>query len=192
MKILMKFFLYSSILGIVGCNVGNNSATSIKNVRIASVPGKVLFVCGGNTGRSPMAEYLANDYFHFEEDGYIADSRGTNVNSEEILPESNAVLVMKQLHIDIQKYRARAITRNDIESSKLVLAMTQSHKQKLLQMTPDAKNIYLLSECATGKLIDVDDAYGQDIEFYEKTRDTIASYIKVIQGNGMLCQKKPQ
>jgi len=192
MKILIKLFLYSSILGIVGCNAENISAVPIKNVTTSSAPNKVLFVCGGNTGRSPMAEYLANDYFHFKEGGYIADSRGANVDPKEILPESNAVLVMKQLHIDIQKHRARAVTRNDIESSKLVLTMTQSHKQKLLQMTPEAKNIYLLSECATGKLIDVDDAYGQDIEFYEKTRDMIASYIKIIQGNGMLCQKKFQ
>lgn len=188
MKISIKQFACLGILGIIGYNTSNASNLQFKNTANEATPNKVLFVCGGNTGRSPMAQYLANDYFYFSKDGYIADSRGANVAPEELLPEANAVLVMQQLNIDIQKHRAQSVTLKDIESAKLVLVMTQSHKQKLLQMAPNATNIYLLSECATGNAIDVDDAYGQELKFYEKTRDTIAAYIKTIQENGMLCQ----
>lgn len=151
---------------------------------------KILFVCGGNTGRSPMAEYLANDYFHFAKDGYIADSRGANVNPKELTPESYAIVAMKEFGVkDISAHRAMPVTKADIDSAKLVLVMTEAHKEKLLKIDPTAKNIYLLAECATGKKEDVADAYGHDLKFYENTRDTIAKYIGLIQKNNMQCVK---
>lgn len=149
---------------------------------------KILFVCGGNTGRSPMAEYLANDYFHFAKNGYIADSRGANVNPTELTPESYAIVAMKELGIkDISNHRATPMAKADIDSAKLVLVMTEAYKEKLLKIDPTAKNIYLLSECATGKKEDVADAYGHDLKFYENTRNIIAKYIGLIQKNNMQC-----
>jgi len=149
---------------------------------------KILFVCGGNTGRSPMAEYLANDYFHFAKNGYIADSRGANVNPTELTPESYAIVAMKELGIkDISNHRATPVTKTDIDSAKLVLVMTEAHKEKLLKIDPTAKNIYLLSECATGKKEEVADAYGHDLKFYENTRNIIVKYIGLIQKNNMQC-----
>ena len=181
MKVNKIFTLSALAIIMIGSLASCSSVSPIKQEQ------KILFVCGGNTGRSPMAEYLANDYFHFPGSGYIADSRGANVNPQEVMPEANAVIVMQELGVNMRGHRAAPVTQADIDSAKLVLVMTEGHKQKLQQLDPSAKNIYLLSECATGKMIDVPDAYGHDLKFYERTRDTIKNYIRIIQKNDMKC-----
>lgn len=176
----------SKLLLVLAVSLSYFSASS--SLAATTTNDKILFVCGGNTGRSPMAEYLANDYFHFAKDGYIADSRGANVNPKELTPESYAIVAMKELGVkDISAHRATPVTKADINSAKLVLVMTEAHKEKLLKIDPTAKNIYLLAECATGKKEDIADAYGHDLRFYENTRDTIAKYIELIQKNHMQC-----
>lgn len=147
----------------------------------------VLFVCGGNTGRSPMAEYLTNDYFKFS--GYVASSRGVKVNSNELTPESNAVTVMQEWGVDMRAHRAEAVTASAIDQARVVLAMTSAHKQTLLAMDPQASNIHTLSECADGSEVDVADAYGHDLSYYRKTRDQIAGYIQLIKHHGFHCVK---
>ena len=151
---------------------------------------KILFVCGGNTGRSPIAESLANEYFNFSTDGYEAFSRGVNVNPDKIIPEENAVMVMhewnKNSNIDL--HRARSVTVADIDSASIVLAMTQSQKEKLLALDPSAANkIFLFSQCANGSIQDVNDMYGHDLAFYQKTSQQIAHYLELIKDHEFSC-----
>lgn len=149
---------------------------------------KILFVCGGNTGRSPMAEGLANQLFDFPKYHYDAFSRGVNVNPKEITPEVNAVKVMEELDISIQSHRATSVTIADINAAKLVLAMTEAQKKKLLALDPSASNkIYTLSQCANGTQHDIDDAYGKDLAFYHQTRIKIAEYIQMIEKHDFQC-----
>lgn len=149
---------------------------------------KVLFVCGGNTGRSPMAEGLANHFFNFPAQHYDAFSRGVNVNPKEITPETNSIKVMEELGISIQSHRATPVTVSDIQSAKLVLTMTQAQKDKLLSLDPSAsEKIYTLSQCADGTQQDISDAYGKNLAFYRQTRIQIAEYIEMIEKNGFHC-----
>lgn len=142
---------------------------------------KILFVCGGNTGRSVMAEGLANHKYAFAQQGYIAMSRGVNVNPKEVLPEWDAVKVMAEEGIDIQGHRAKSVTIQDIDSAVLILAMTQEHQKKLIALNPKAAaKIKLLSEYTTGLVQDVDDAYGHNLSFYFKVRDQIDAYVKEV------------
>lgn len=50
----------------------------------------------------------------------------------------------------------------------LLACSLKIQQPKLIQIAPNAGNIYFLSECATGNTIDVDDAYGQNLEFMRK------------------------
>jgi protein-tyrosine phosphatase len=154
---------------------------------IAFAQDKITFVCTGNTGRSVMAEYLANYTYAFPTHGYSAQSRAVSIDRDEITPEQNADIVMNDISVNISEHRAKAIQQSDIGSSKLILTMTNAHKDKLLQEFPNAKNIHTLAECATGQHTDVFDAYGKDVDFYIKTRDQIQSYIKDIVDNKMVC-----
>jgi protein-tyrosine phosphatase len=147
----------------------------------------IMFVCGGNIGRSPMAEYMANYYFAFPTHGYQVDSRGANVDLKETHPEKNAIIVMSDLNIDLSKHRAKQIVVADINKATLILTMTKTHKNKVLALEPAAKNVYMLSECADGTQTDISDAYGKDLFFYKKTRDQIKMYLQEIYAHKMKC-----
>ena len=157
---------------------------------LATTKPAFLFVCTGNTGRSPMAEALANDVLDFDASGYPDFSRGINVNSEKTARETNAIIVMKELGADISATEAKTVTGADINASTWVLAMTRAHKEQLIARAPSAAaKIKMLSECATGREQDIEDAYGQDLSFYRQTRDQMATYIADIQEHGFTCTK---
>jgi protein-tyrosine phosphatase len=161
------------------------------SIVFADTPQRILFVCGGNTGRSPMAESLANNYFKFPQYGYNAFSRGINVNPDEIMPEQNAVTVMYEWSniSDIVDHRATPVTMADINQASVVLAMTVAQKEKLLALNPTAAHkIFTLSQCANGTSQDVNDMYGHDLAFYQKTSKQIADYLQLIKQHGFSCQ----
>ena len=129
----------------------------------------VLFVCTGNTCRSPMAAALFNK---------IAIERGLDVRIESAglfasdgEPASNeAIIVMQKYDIDLLGHHAQSINSELLEKSDLVLTMTAAHKMVLEQSVPD--KVYTLCEYA-GADFDIDDPFGGDVEDYEECASQI-------------------
>ena len=159
--------------------------TSCSSGQLRNPDRNILFVCGGNTGRSPMGESLAKNLFVTP-----SFSRGINVDSAgSILPEPNAVDVMKEVGLDLSAHRARAVSVQDLEDASLVLVMTKIHEEKLIKLSPiHGSKIHLLSQCADGTQTDVADAFGKPLEFYRGTRNQISHYSKIISKNGWNCR----
>lgn len=161
------------------------------SIALADETPRILFVCGGNTGRSPMAESLANDYIHFPAAGYETFSRGLHVNPKETLPEKNAVTVMQQWtpNTRIGSHRATPITVADIQSADRVIAMTAAQKEALLKLDPaSASKIWMMSQCANGTKQDIDDMYGHDLMVYQQTSKKMAYYLQLIKNHHFTCQ----
>ncbi len=116
---------------------------------------KVLFVCTGNTCRSPMAEgYLKTLGFYCESRGLTADGSPVSENS---------AAVMREIDIDISAHLSKQITPNDIENFDTIICMSKSHSDYL-----NALGI----ECEV--LGDgISDPFGGDITVYRKCRDEI-------------------
>ena len=154
-----------------------------------SAPQELLFICGGNTGRSPMAEGLVNAQLQkMHNHQYVAVSRGADVDPNAIMPEPNAVIAMQQKGIDISKHRAAEVTVADIDQATLVLTMTDVQKKTLIALDPKATaKIKTLSECASGVQQNVADPYGQALSVYVKTRNQIQGYIQQLAKHGFQC-----
>lgn len=135
---------------------------------------KVIFVCTGNTCRSPMAEAI---YKNLDRESDIKVlSRGIVVLfSEPINPKAEIVLTKHDL--ELGGHRSKGLRESDIDENTLLLTMTQDQKRKILQGYPGAMHVYTIKEF-TGENGDVVDPYGGSLLDYEDCYNELARLVK--------------
>ncbi len=139
----------------------------------------ILFVCTGNTCRSPMAAALLKKLCK-DEDNFAVLSGA--ISTLEGQPASkNAVRAMAEVDIDIQNHRSANIHADLLSEADLVLTMTAAHKQAIIHFFGDdfeLKTHALLDYVGLGG--DVADPYGGDIEVYRSCRDQLQEAIALL------------
>lgn len=150
----------------------------------------VLFVCTGNTCRSPMAEELADDAagrsrtvdFNFKSAGTFA------CEGEPATPE--AIEVMDEVGLNIERHRAQQFGKELAEWADVILCMEANHIEAMEAMAPDEESkMHTLLGFAVGvdgypgeTGYDVKDPYNEDIEDYRVARDQIAEAVEKALG----------
>ena len=136
----------------------------------------ILFVCTGNTCRSPMAAALFNKIATEKDLDVRIESAGSF--AEEGAPASTeAIIVMKEYDIDLLGHHAQPINTELLEKSDVILTMTAAHKM-LLEQYAEGK-VFTLSEYADLD-DDIDDPYGGDVEEYKECADELYNTLLLV------------
>lgn len=138
---------------------------------------KIIFVCTGNTCRSPMAEGIFNALA--EERKWQARARSAGLFVAEPVVSANSAAVMREQGIDISGHIPMQITDEIIREADLLLTMTDSHKRQLLRGGVSPDKVGTLAEFA-GEAGDVPDPYGGSIEVYRSTAREIKRLLEKI------------
>lgn len=140
---------------------------------------RILFVCTGNTCRSPIAEALAR-HVAVERGltNLVAESAGTNAEAGR--PASDgAVLVALERDLDLTGHRARQLTPEIVAGADLILVMGPHHQERVEALGGTGKT-HLLKAFSSRGSDDrpINDPFGADLSVYRATVDELDTDIR--------------
>lgn len=141
---------------------------------------KIIFVCTGNTCRSPMAETALREELKKRKIRWYSVS-SAGLRAEDGAPISaNSRLVLSEAGLPVsENFKARRITPKMISEAYAVVCMTED-QAKYLRNAPNVTSMYALA----GR--EIPDPYGQDENVYRVTLRAIMECMPaVIRGLGI-------
>lgn len=153
---------------------GGNIAGSPSTIwNVAKTPprllrGTVLFVCEGNSCRSPMAEFMLKDLLKEHPQIKILSAGLGCYRRNGASPHTVAAL--KEIGIDMEGFSSKPLTEKMVRKSDLIFVMDQSQKIRIISYDRESEEkIHVLG---------IDDPLGNDINAYRDVRTLLQDKIR--------------
>jgi protein-tyrosine-phosphatase len=153
---------------------------------------KVLFVCTGNSCRSPMAEGILKKMLEENKlDNFEVGSAGTS-SLDGAFPSLFAIEVAKAQNVDLTQHRSHQLNQRILRKADLILSMSNEHLEQIRTMNEKAlKKTYLLKTFPQHHPVSPPEApaghpSGEDLSITEnENKSPDLSYIKDPIGGSM-------
>lgn len=130
----------------------------------------LLFVCTGNTCRSPMAEYMYKEYLKSTgERDVTVFSRGLAADGAPMA--QNAAAALAEMGIAVPQHTSQSLTLEEAQAADLICVMSEGHRQALIAAGIPKEKI----DC-----LQLPDPFGGDLITYRACRDAIFARLKGI------------
>src|SRR6185369_6233051 len=128
---------------------------------------RILFVCTGNTCRSPLSEAIARK-IAIERGLTDVESMSAGTSAHDGSPASDgALLVGMERNMDLGGHRAQTLTRSLVREADLILAMGPHHLERI-EALGGGSRAFLLSDFAShgASVRPISDPVGAELEVY--------------------------
>jgi protein-tyrosine phosphatase len=140
----------------------------------------ILFVCSGNTCRSPLAEGIARKIFPDRSATSVEVSSVGSSALEGMPASAHAVEVASRHEIDLTTHQSRLLSRTVIKAADLIVTMGEKHRSTVGVIEPNALGYTVLLTEFCDERGEVPDPIGGGIEDYESAFELIRRCVEAL------------